>query len=159
MNPDLFKIITPIWVDVFEGYLASHPNQEFVKSVCKGLHEGFWPWAVIPSPSYPVTNDESKPAPSDEKKVDFLRAQRDIKVAKGRFSPPFKHNLLPGMFCMPIYAVPKPHLEDLQLVTDQSYGRYSLNSMINHDKVTGFPLDNMAHFGRMLMDLERRELG
>ena len=158
-NPDLFKITTPIRVDVFERYLASHPNQGFVKSVCKGLREGFWPWAVVPSPGYPVINDESKPAPSDEKKADFLRAQRDIEVAKGRFSPPFKPDLLPGMYCMPIYAVPKPRSDNLWLVTDQSYGKFSLNSMIDHDKVTGFPLDNMAHFGRMLMDLERKEPG
>jgi hypothetical protein len=31
--------------------------------------------------------------------------------------------------------------------------------MIKHEKVTGFPLDNMVHFGEMLMDLERREPG
>ena len=158
-NPDLFKIVTPIRVDVFEKYLTSHPNQGFVKSVCKGFREGFWPWAVVPSPGYPVTNNESKPAPSDEEKANFLRAQRDIEVAKGRFSPPFKHDLLPGMYCMPIYAVPKPRSENLRLVTDQSYGKFSLNSMINHDKVTGFPLDNMAHFGAMMMDLEKKEPG
>jgi hypothetical protein len=58
---------------------------------------------------------------------------------------------------MPIYAVPKPHSSDLRLVTDQSYGKHSLNSMIKHEKVTGYPLDSMVHFGEMLMDLERRE--
>lgn len=58
---------------------------------------------------------------------------------------------------MPIYVVPKPHLSDLHLITDQSYGKFSLNSMIMHDKVTGFPLDNMVHFGEMLMDLEKKE--
>lgn len=88
-----------------------------------------------------------------------MRKQRDIEVAKNRFSAPFKHELLPGMYCMPIYAVPKPHSTDLRLVTDQSYGNYSLNSMIRHDKVTGYPLDNMVHFGEMLMDLERNEPG
>jgi hypothetical protein len=31
--------------------------------------------------------------------------------------------------------------------------------MIQHDKVTGYPLDNMVHFGEMLMDLERKEPG
>jgi hypothetical protein len=31
--------------------------------------------------------------------------------------------------------------------------------MIQHDKVTGYPLDNMVHFGEMLMDLERDEPG
>ena len=157
-NPDLFEIVTPIRVDVFEAYLSTHPNQAFVKSVCKGLHEGFWPWAETPKPGYPETLDESKPAPTDEKKAVFLRTQRDTELAKDRFSAPFKH-LLPGMYCMPIYAVPKPRSTDLRLVTDQSYGKYSLNSMIKHEKVTGFLLDNMVHFGEMLMDLEKREPG
>jgi hypothetical protein len=157
-NPHLFQIVTPIRVDIFESYLTSHPNQNFVKSVCDGLRKGFWPWAVTPSPGYPTVNDESRPAPTDEKKADFLRAQRDLEVSKGRFSSSFKH-LLPGMYCMPIYAVPKPHSSDFRLVTDQSYGKYSLNSMIKHEKVTGYPLDNMVHFGEMLMDLERREPG
>ena len=158
-NPHLFKIVSPIRVDVFESYLTSHPNQPFVKSVCKGLREGFWPWAETPLPGYPITNDESKPTPIDPKKAEFLRTQRDTELSKGRFSPPFTHDLLPGMYCMPIYAVPKPHSSTLRLVTDQSYGKYSLNSMIKHEKVTGFPLDNMVHFGEMLMDLERREPG
>ena len=158
-HPHLFKIVTPVRVEIFEAYLATHPNQPFVKSVCNGFREGFWPWAETPKPGYPTTNDESKPAPIDVRKADFLRAQRDIELAKGRFSPPFTHNLLPGMYCMPIYAVPKPHSTTLRLVTDQSYGKYSPNSMVNHEKVTGFPLDNMVHFGEMLMDLERREPG
>ena len=154
-NPHLFKIVTPIRVDIFESYLSSHPNQSFVKSVCKGLREGFWPWARTPCEGYPQTNDESNPPPSDEKRADFLRAQHDHEVSKGRDSAPFKHGLLPGMYCMPIYAVPKPHSSDLRLVNDQSFGKYSLNSMIDHDKVTGYPLDNLVNFGEMMMDLER----
>ena len=134
-NPHLFKVVTPICVDVFEAYLTSHPNQDFVRSVCRGLREGFWPWAVTPSPGYPIINDESRPAPTDEMKAAFLRTQRDFEVAKGRFSPPFKR-LLPGMYCMPIYAIPKPHSSNLHLVTDHSYGKHSLNSMIKHDKVS-----------------------
>ena len=92
-HPHLFKIITPIHVEVFETYLASHPNRPFVDSVCKGLREGFWPWGRTPCPGYPDTNDESKPPPDDERKAAFLRARRDSEVAKGRFSAPFKHGL------------------------------------------------------------------
>jgi hypothetical protein len=158
-NPHLFKIVTPVRVDVFETYLSTHPNQAFVKSVCRGLREGFWPWAETPKPGYPTTLDESKSAPTDEKKAEFLRSQRDTELAKDRFSAPLTHGLLPGMYCMPIYAVPKPHSTDFRLVTDQSFGKFSLNSMIKHEKVTGFPLDNMVHFGEMLMDLEKREPG
>lgn len=71
-NPHLFKIVTPIRVDVFEAYLATHPNQNFIKSVCNGLRKGFWPWAVTPSPGYPAINDESNPAPIDAKRANFL---------------------------------------------------------------------------------------
>ena len=46
-NPKLFKIITPIKVDVFEDLLVGHPNPSFVKSVSDGLQYGFWPWADI----------------------------------------------------------------------------------------------------------------
>lgn len=60
---------------------------------------------------------------------------------------------------MPIYAVPKPHSSDLRLVTDHSYGEYSLNSMIDHDSVTGYPLDNLNKFGEMLLDLEMKKPG
>jgi len=60
------------------------------------------------------------------------------------------------MYSMPIYAVPKPNQSDHHLVTDQHYGKYFLNSLIQHDKVTGFPLDNMVHFGEMLMDLDKK---
>ena len=85
-NPHLFKIVTPVRVDVFEAYLATHPNQPFVKLVCNGFREGFWPWAETPKPGYPTTNDESKQAPDDVKKAEFLRAQRDIELAKECFS-------------------------------------------------------------------------
>jgi hypothetical protein len=76
---------------------------------------------------------------------------------QGRFSSAFTHHLLPGMYSMPVYAVPKPHSSDLRMVTDHSCGRFSLNSMIQHEKVTGYPLDNMTHFGEMLMDMEKAE--
>jgi len=92
-------------------------------------------------------------------KADFLRFQHNIKLAKGRFSPSFGKDLLPGMHRMPNYAVPKPNLSDHRLVTDHSCGKYSLNSMIQHDKVTGYPLDNMVHFGEVLMDLEKKDPG
>ena len=156
---DLFKIVTLIQVDVFEAYLTTHPNQPFVKLVCDGLHNGFWPWATTPIPGYPTTNDESKLTPKDDKKVNFLRAQQDVELTKNHFSPPLKGHLLPGMYCMPIYAIPKPHSKNLHLVYRPELWQVLLNSMITHEKVTGFPLDNMVHFGEMLMDLERKEPG
>jgi len=158
-NPDLFKIVTPINVDIFESYLSDHPNQPFVRSVCQGLREGFWPWADTLKEGYPATHDESQPTPSNPTRAVFLTSQLAIEQSKDRFSRSFGRDLLPGMYSMPIYAVPKPNSTDLRLVTDQSYGRYSLNSMIDHDRVTGYPLDNLKHLGEMLLDLERRSPG
>ncbi len=152
-NPELFKIVTPINVDKFQSRLRGHPNQDFVTSVCNGLREGFWPWANTLQPGYPLTHNNSYPTPPDEKKAAFLRAQRDIEISKGRFSPCFGTELLRGMYASPIHAVPKTDSTDLQMVTDHSAGDYSLNSMIQHDSVTGFPLDNMKYVGAMLLNL------
>jgi hypothetical protein len=52
-NQHLFKLITPINIDVFESLLARHPNQPFVRSVVTGLREGFWPWADTLPGAYP----------------------------------------------------------------------------------------------------------
>ena len=74
-NPHLFDIITPIFIDRFENLLDSHPNQPFVKSVCRGLREGFWPWADTHYGEYPDTLDLSLPEPTDEREAQFLRDQ------------------------------------------------------------------------------------
>jgi len=158
-NPDLFKIVTPINIDVFESYLLDYPNQPFVRSVCQGLREGFWPWADTLKEGYPATHDESQPTPSNPARAAFLTSQLAIEQSKDRFSRSFGGDLLPGMYSMPIYAVPKPNSTNLRLVTDQSYGHYSLNGMIDHDRVTGYLLDNLKHLGEMLLDLERRSPG
>jgi hypothetical protein len=154
-NPSLFKIVTPINVDRFEELLFDHPNPLFVESVCSGLREGFWPWADTLKNGYPVVYDGSRATPTDTKKAKFIRDQRDIEVEKDRFSPSFGTDLLPGMYSMPAHAVPKPGSSDLRMVTDHSAGNFSLNSMINHDLVTGYPLDNMVHMGEMLLSYHR----
>jgi len=150
-NPHLFCIVTPINVDHFQSLLSDHPNLPFVESVCAGLRHGFWPWANTQIEGYPSIYDGARPTPHDEKKAAFLRDQRDIEIAKGRFSSSFGTDLLPGMYCMPAHAVPKPNSSDLRMVTDHSAGPFSLNSMVNHDLVTGYPLDNMMHLGEMLL--------
>ena len=57
---------------------------------------------------------------------------------------------------MLIYAVPKPHSDDLRLINDHSAMKHSLNSMVDHDLVTGYPMDNLAIFGDMLTSLCQR---
>lgn len=74
-HPDLFKIITPINIDHFKALLATHPNCPFVESVCKGLREGFWPWANTHHQEYSSTVDEALVMPDDRPEADFLCAQ------------------------------------------------------------------------------------
>jgi hypothetical protein len=150
---DLFQIITPIKVDVFEALLHSHPNQPFVQSVCLGLREGFWPCADTLREDLPSTHDESRPSPSNLEHAAFIRSQCSLEQQKGRFSRSFGANLLPGMYSMPVHAVPKTDSGGLRLVTDHSAGRFSLNGMIDHDQVKGYPLDNLRHLGEILLDV------
>jgi hypothetical protein len=92
-----------------------------------------------------------RPTPHDQKKAAFICEQCDIEIAKGRFSKAFGTDLLPGMYCMPAHAVPKPNSSDLRMVTDHSAGPFSLNSMDDYDLVMGYPLDNMTQLGEMLI--------
>jgi hypothetical protein len=150
-HPGLFTVETPINVNEFEDLLTGHPNPLFVNSVLKGLRNGFWPWADTHLGEYPDTLDESLADPKGQKEFDFVCAQRDKEIEAGRFSHSFGEELLPGMYSMPIHAVPKPHSTDLRLVTNHSAGIYSLNSMIKREDICGYPLDNMTHLGEMLL--------
>jgi hypothetical protein len=150
-HPELFTVSTPIDVDSLEALLVHHPNVPFVKSVLNGLRNGFWPWADTHFGDYPDIVDESIGDPLDQVELDFICKQRDKEIRMGRFSESFGDELLPGMYSMPIHAVPKPHSSDFRLVTNQSAGKHSLNSMIKREDITGYPLDNMTHLGEMLM--------
>ena len=155
-HPDLFKIVSPVNIERFRDLLSDHPNQPFVKSVCEGLKYGFWPWADIWKPDYPETLDLSLSVETDAKREKFFLEQAEIELAKDHYSASVGSTLLPGMYCMPIYAVPKPHSDKLRLVNDHSASRFSLNSMIDHDHVTSFPMDNLAQFGEHLINLRRK---
>ena len=157
-NPDLFQVNTPINVDVFEALLKTHQNPKFVDSVCAGLCKGFWPWADTLHASFPITHDESCLTPDNNEQATFIQDQCLKEHHKGYYLNYFGTKLLPGMYSMPIHAIPKPNSTDLRLVTDHSTGPFSLNSMINCTQVTGFPLDNLHHLGEMLLDA-RRSIG
>lgn len=102
-------------------------------------------------------HDASLPLPSDPMKVDFLWQQCDIEIEKGCFSAAFGPDLLPGIYSMPIHAVPKPNSDDLRMVTDQSAGNFSLNSMIPREDIRGYPLDNMKRLGDILLQIQWTE--
>jgi len=142
-NSSLFTVSTPIKIDVFESLLTDHPNQAFVRSVCDGLREGFWPFADTHFGEWPLNYDNSFRPPKNDAESNFLQSQIDKEVEVGRYSQPFGPDLLPGMYSMPIHAVPKPGTDKHRLVTDHSAGKFALNSMISHDDIAGVTLDNV----------------
>ena len=154
-HPHLFKIITPINVDLFESYLLQHPNRSFIQSVCHGLQEGFWPWAVTDNPEYPLTWDNSHRLLKEAAHVEFVREQRDLEIQFRQFSPSFGPDLLPGMYSMPIGVVPKPYLDKLQLVIDQGAKPFSLNSMIPKHEGS-IQLDNLHNFRCILHNVHKK---
>ncbi|PIL32090.1 hypothetical protein GSI_06795 [Ganoderma sinense ZZ0214-1] len=154
-RPDLFKIITPINIEIFESLLHDHPNPAFVRSVVKGLREGFWPFADGRPLEYPETWDETRPPLLDERAQQFLRDQRDEEIALDRYSHSFGPDLLPGMYSMPIHVVPKPHSDKLRLINNLSAGKYSLNGMIRPESIKGAVLDGLPALGAELRKLQR----
>ena len=154
-NPALFLVSTPIKVDVFESLLADHPNPLFVRSVCVGLREGFWPFADTHPNEWPEVFDVSDRPPKTDAEREFLQSQIDKEVGIGRFSQPFGPDLLPGMYSMPIHAVPKPGTNKHRLVTDHSAGKYALNSMISREDIAGVTLDNVQDLGNGLRVFRR----
>ncbi|KIY52562.1 hypothetical protein FISHEDRAFT_69757 [Fistulina hepatica ATCC 64428] len=158
-KPHLFKVDTAVNIVRFEELLVDHPNPSLVASVCRGLRDGFWPWASHQGRDYPETYDnaESRPPLSDPAHVAFAREQFALEVNKRCFSQPFGPTLLPGMYGVPIWVVPKPHSDKLRLVVDHSAGAYSLNSMIPKSERT-VHLDGLQQLGQALIRA-RREHG
>jgi hypothetical protein len=66
-HPALFEVSTPIKIDTFESLLVDHPNQPFVRLVCTGLREGFWPFADTHPLEWPRTHDNSDRPPKTVK--------------------------------------------------------------------------------------------
>ena len=157
-HPDLFAVSTPINIDRFEALLAEHPNQPFVQSVCQGLREGFWPFADTHYGEWPTTWDFSQQPVKSQSERDFISSQIEKEVSVGRYSPAFGPDLLPGMYSMPIHAVPKPGSDKLRLVTNHSASDFALNNMISKDDIAGVTLDNVQDLANALR-LYRRKGG
>ncbi|THH17333.1 hypothetical protein EW146_g3442 [Bondarzewia mesenterica] len=94
--------------------------------------------------------------PASREGLAFVKEQCRQEERLGRFLAPFK-DLLPGMYSMPIHAVPKPHTDSFQMVVDHSVGNYSLNSLIDRDAV-GMRLDNVQDLACNLLSC-RSEVG
>jgi len=126
--------------------------------VFQGVWEGFWPWANTHFGEYPDILDLSLPEPENPDEAQFLHNQQDH-LFTGHFSESFGDKLLPGMYCMPIFVVPKLHFTDLQMVTDQSAGKVSLNSMIPCEDIISYPLDNLQHLDEFLISMHKGSPG
>ncbi|KAG2032845.1 hypothetical protein BDR03DRAFT_1014890 [Suillus americanus] len=150
-HPDLFKVSTPVNVDVFQSMLeaAHHPNPSFHLPVCIGLHEGFWPWANTYYGDYSTTWEEPTPLPTAEIEQVFLYDQIAKEVCIGHYSSDFGPTFLSGMYSMPIHAVPKDGGK-FRLITNHSAGNFLLNSMITKEDIAGVMLDNLQHLGNSL---------
>ena len=69
-----------------------------------------------------------------------MQEQIDKKVKLGHYSGPFGPDLLPGIYSMPIHAVPKPSSKKFHPVTDHSAGQFALNNMISHKAYRHMPM-------------------
>ncbi len=143
-HPHLFKITTPIEVDVLKKYLETHPNPEFVDSVLTTLKEGFWPWADTQHEGvFPTSWDNARMSPRSVMEQQFISRYRDKEIAAERFSEPFGPDLLPGMYSTPVHTVPKPHSDDFRMVSNMSAGSFVPNRMIRHSDIAGSRLDSL----------------
>jgi hypothetical protein len=140
------KVDTPFNVDKFESLLVDHPNQPFVKSVTRGLREGFWPFDKS---EWKVELEEiTENYKMDDKDQDALRAFRNREMLADRWSGPLPDTeLLPGMKVSPMFVVwqnEKPHV-----VTDHSAS--GLNNGIPRTEAS-VKYDDMRTFGQSLHD-------
>lgn len=152
-HSELFDVVTPIDVHRFELELRAHPNRPLVDSVLRGLREGFWPFADYEGLDVPDTWEEDcgeLPSEAAEFVAEYAQEEEDAR----RYSQPFGQRLFPGMVCMPLYAVPKPHSDKLRLVNDHSAGSYALNAGIKRADV-GMRQDNVQDLGQNLLNIRQ----
>ena len=154
-HPHLFKVVTPIHVEIFEKYLQYHPNRPLVESVSYGLRNGFWPFAEEDSSSFPETLEVAN-GPLSEEDFAHITQYIDEEVLADRYSPAFGPELLPGMYAMPIYTIPKSHSDKVWLINNHSAGPYSLNAMIDRNKI-GMRPDNVQDLGQNLLALHAQQ--
>jgi hypothetical protein len=125
--------------------------------VIAGLKLGFWPFAgSCGDDNFPVTHHDCWVQPKTQHDKMFLEAQRDEEIRKGHFLPSFGPNLLPGMTSTPVFAVPKPHSKKLRLVSHQSYGAFSQNSLIDKALTKGSRLDTLKQLVPVLLSARKQ---
>ena len=140
------KVETPFNIDRFENLLADHPNQPFVKSVMRGLREGFWPfddgdWDLD-------SKDFHENYSTEDQDLEAIRAFRDREIGLGRWSGPLSDsNLYPGMKISPMFVVWQH--EKPRVVTDHT--KSGLNEGIPKESAHVL-YDDMHTFSQALYD-------
>lgn len=148
--PHLFKITTPFKVNLIEKLSLNHPNQPFIKSVIKGLHQGFCPMLSIPSSKIDNFENHSscflKPHLLDEQCAD--------EVSKGRYSQVF-HTVLTGMKVAPLCLVPKKNPDKVCVCSNMSFGEPSPNSLVDHSQIC-ISMDSLISFAPFLINRKKK---
>jgi hypothetical protein len=80
-----------------------------------------------------------------------LKEQISKEVSVRIYSCDFGPDLLPGMYSMPIHAVPKEGRK-YHLITNHSAGEFSLDSMIAKEDIAGVTLDNIQDLGNAIQE-------
>ena len=141
---DAIKVKTPFNVNKFELLLTDHPNQPFVKSVMKGLHEGFWPFD---KGEWKVELEEVIPSyDCDPNDAEAICAYCDWEITAGCWSASLENtDLLPRIKVSPMFVVWQN--EKPCVVTDHSHSRINDNIPCSETKVK---YNDMRTFSQML---------
>jgi len=153
-RPDLFQIVTPLNLLRIKQMLSTHPNRPFVDSLCLSLQEGSGHGPIrVGSPQIShgtIVDHEYGPMRNANSSWQHVVRRRKPAVFAG-----LRHGSAPGMVCGPVFPVPKPgNTNQLRLVTDQSAGLHSLNSLIPDDN-RSVRFDNLHDLGSALRDFHR----
>jgi len=144
------KVDTPFNVDRLESLLSDHPNQPFVKSVIRGLREGFWPFD---EGDWKLEEKEFvKNVTEDVLDLQAIRVYRDREIAVGRWSLGLPcSTLLPGMKMSPMFVAWQKNKP--RVITDQSAS--GLNDGIPRTEGQ-VKYDDMHPFGQTLYEWLQR---
>jgi hypothetical protein len=99
-------------------------SSPFVQSVCQGIRARvFGHGRTQQETDYPSVHHEEHKGTYSEKDLAFFQDPPGPRAVHGTILGVGGQTLLPGMYSMPIYTVPKPGTTDLRLVHDHSAGR------------------------------------
>ena len=154
----LFQVNCSLNIDQFQDLLVGHPNQALIDSVYQSLCEGYWLYADTKfgdaRASYSTTLDMSSKGSTSDEHLDLIQAQVKVEVVAGRYSMPFRPELLLGMYSLSAHAVPKSP-DTFCLINHQSYGDHSLNLTILKEATSGTCMDRIRSLRTVLLHFQQ----